>query len=100
MSSAIIPYPLGSRSHSLMPSGLKMSKYRNRASDSGISHHGQTAVTGRSEIHCPTVSSTHADTGSGPQCFSASVLAHVPATVSITVATIVTASMTGVDVHR
>lgn len=81
-SSAIIPRPPGNFSILLMPRGLKISKNRKSASETMISHHGaswEPPHNGSIEMSCPTVSSTHAATGSFPQYFSETELAHVPA---------------------
>lgn len=81
-SSAIMPIPPGNRSILRMPSGLNISKKRNKANDKIIVHHGATVVppqSGNIDINWPTVSSTQATTGSLPQYFSDTLLAHVPA---------------------
>lgn len=68
-----------------------------------MSHQGETSGPphrGSMEIHCPTVSSAQAATGSLPQYRSDTELAQVPATVKATVASNVTPRHTGQGVHR
>lgn len=89
ISSAIIPQPPGNASIFLMPNGLKMSKNLNNPSETRISHQGVSAGPphrGSSDMSWPTVSSTHAATGSLPQYFSETPLAHVPAIEKNTIA--------------
>ena len=103
ISSAIMPYPPGSFSNLRMPKGFMMSKARNSTKLTAISHQGLTcgpAHNGSIAIHCPTVSSAQAATGSLPQYFSDTLLAHVPAIVSAIVAAKVTPKHTANGVHK
>lgn len=82
-SSAIMPKPRGKLSR-LIPRGLNISKNLNSARETMIIHQGATSGPphrGSIEISWPTVSSTHAATGSLPQYFSDIELAQVPAMV-------------------
>ncbi len=82
ISSAIMPQPPGNDSIFRIPRGLNMSKRRKRASEMRMSHQGASCrppQSGKREMSWPTVSSTHAATGSFPQYFSETPLAHVPA---------------------